>query len=153
MHAFLLFCFATLSFATVFGQTLPDEGRKSPPLGSPSLSAENLNLKNIFMGHRPFNPFLVRKIALGYPEGAIGVGATQQYSPHPNPFSWQNDQLMQPVKGLPRYPAFVLNEVSPTISRFGNQRNMQSFSKWLLDGNGINTQFRAVKIVEGFPLW
>lgn len=152
MHAFLLFCFATLFFAPVFCQTVPVQGYKNPPLGSPSLSTENLNLKNIFMGQQPFSPFLVRKLAIGHPEGVIGVGATQQYSPHPYPFSWQNDQLMQPVKGLPKYPLFVLNDISPTMSHFNNPKNMQSFSAGLLDGNGINTQFRQVKIVEGFPL-
>lgn len=116
-----------------------------------TISPPNNHYSNTFLGNRPFWPYLVRKVNIGHPEGAIGFGLTQQYKLHPHPYGWQNEYWNQPLTGLPQYPNFVLQEVSPTLSRFKNPVSMQSFSSGLLNAKGINMQFKEAKWVQGLP--
>jgi hypothetical protein len=142
-----------LIFLPVIGQTLPAQGNKDPQVVLPAIGGDNSRYKSTFMGQHPFQPYLVQKVAIGHPEGTIGIGLMQGYKPHPLQHSWQNQLLMQPVRGLPQYPYFVLHDISPSVSRRNNAMgNMQSFSMGQLDGKGIHPQFRQVRIVKGFPI-
>jgi hypothetical protein len=152
MPSLVLIFLCMLIIMPVFGQNLPGQENNPGTVNLPVSVSNKQSSSTSFMGQHPFQPYLVQKVAIGHPEGIFGIGIRQQYMPHPYPFTWQNRHLMQPVSGLPKYPDFVLTEASPSIINFGSRGTLQSFSVGQMQRDGINKQFRQIKIVKGLPV-